>query len=244
MSYDVQGTFYEACDCEIICSCWAGIDPGMEQCTGMWVWNLEAGSVINGKDAEGCKVAILSQGQSCDIANNMLVLIEANHTVPIADIQAILTPPASKTVATTPWQGVVQSVGAKIEFLSASITITPNHSVVVSAVRSTTTPPTNVTASAYFDFSKFAVLRGDAPAPADDLPRTVVGTAANTDIKAGCISMDKGTQATPTSQAIPSSGDGLNLLADVYDTGGNVTYSFDLDITRTTAMTGNFRYQD
>ena len=76
MTYSVEGTFYEACDCDIICSCWAGRDPVMGTCTGLFAWAISDGT-CEGLDVTGAKVVQLSQGNSCDDAGHMLVLIDA-----------------------------------------------------------------------------------------------------------------------------------------------------------------------
>jgi hypothetical protein len=79
------------------------------------------------------------------------------------------------------------------------------------------------------------VLKADPAARTNVLPNKAVGTASNKDIKAGYVVVDPDTKS--------GSGDGLNLNAEVLDSDGNVTYTFDLDITGVSAVTGKFHYQ-
>ncbi len=115
MTYDVKGDFHEACDCEIICSCWAGFDPDMGSCSGLFAWDIKSGS-IDGADVAGAQVIILSQGKSCDKSDNMLVLIDA----PAAQFPAIKT-----AVRSGPWGAVFSAVNGLPEFVEAHITIGP-----------------------------------------------------------------------------------------------------------------------
>lgn len=45
MSYDLSGTFIEACDCTVICPCWVDDDPVGGHCTGLIAWHIDTGSV-------------------------------------------------------------------------------------------------------------------------------------------------------------------------------------------------------
>jgi Protein of unknown function (DUF1326) len=75
MAYDVQGQFYEACDCEIICSCWAGVPPDMGSCTGLFAWEIQTGN-SNGVDMAGARSVMITQGTSCDDSDNVLILVD------------------------------------------------------------------------------------------------------------------------------------------------------------------------
>jgi Protein of unknown function (DUF1326) len=91
ITYDLKGTFYEACDCEVICPCWAGVPPDMGSCTGLFVWHIFEGE-IGGVDVCDSKVIVLSSGKSCDESKYMLYRSTAtipsrfarhlNHLVP------------------------------------------------------------------------------------------------------------------------------------------------------------------
>jgi hypothetical protein len=57
--YQFAGAFYEACDCYSICPCWTGSDPDEGQCTGLFAWDIEQGS-IDGTDVAGLRAVSVS----------------------------------------------------------------------------------------------------------------------------------------------------------------------------------------
>jgi FtsP/CotA-like multicopper oxidase with cupredoxin domain len=59
-AYSMRGTFYEACDCNPVCPCWIGDAPDGGQCTGVFAWEIEEGS-IDGVDVGGLKIVSVSQ---------------------------------------------------------------------------------------------------------------------------------------------------------------------------------------
>jgi hypothetical protein len=229
MAYNVQGTFYEACDCEIICSCWADIDPGMGQCTGLWAWDIEAGSWIdtNTNSVVGCKVLILSNGGSCDEAKYRLTLIEASTQAMADQVEVALN--------TAPWASVVvddPTVVAPdtckkqvIKIITApGLPSAINVGAGSISVNNARLPVlcTNYQIAANYSFQQTTLSGGD-----------LVSRATGT-----------GTPVTAGKVITTATGDGLNLLADVRDNVDptKVLYTFDLDITRVTAMTGKFHY--
>lgn len=50
--YRIGGSFYEACDCNVICPCWTGSSPDGGDCTGIFSWEIEQGT-IDGVDVGG-----------------------------------------------------------------------------------------------------------------------------------------------------------------------------------------------
>jgi hypothetical protein len=60
MAYDLRGTFLEACDCYVICPCWAGEAPDEGHCTGLFVWCVREGT-IDGVDVSGLSAASVSR---------------------------------------------------------------------------------------------------------------------------------------------------------------------------------------
>ncbi len=212
MAYDVSGRFYEACDCEIICSCWAGFDPEMGSCTGLFAWKIEAGTV-DGVSVSGSKVVILSQGNSCDDAKHMLVLIDA--TVPQRNA-------LKAAIRSGPWGAVIKAAAASPatspEFVDANISIGANK---LTAQKLTATRSIDVEANYAFtsaQISDSALTR---------LIAKVTGNASST--------VDVGSIETSVD------GIGLNMLAEVKEP-GLPGYIFDLDVTRVTAMRGKFHY--
>lgn len=57
--YRLSGSFYEACDCFTVCPCWTGNDPDEGQCTGIFTWDIEEGS-IDGVDVGGLRSVSVS----------------------------------------------------------------------------------------------------------------------------------------------------------------------------------------
>lgn len=60
--YDLTGSFYEACDCYTICPCWTGSNPDEGECTGIFTWVIDAGS-IDGTDVTGLRAVSVSHHQ-------------------------------------------------------------------------------------------------------------------------------------------------------------------------------------
>jgi hypothetical protein len=57
--YRLLGAFYEACDCYTICPCWTGNKPDEGQCTGIFAWEIEEGT-IDGVDVSGLRAVSVS----------------------------------------------------------------------------------------------------------------------------------------------------------------------------------------
>jgi hypothetical protein len=57
--YQLAGSFYEACDCYSICPCWTGKKPDEGQCTGIFAWDIEQGT-IDGVDVAGLRTVSVS----------------------------------------------------------------------------------------------------------------------------------------------------------------------------------------
>ncbi len=59
LPYRLVGRFLEACDCFAICPCWIDEQPDEEQCTGVYVWDINDGEA-DGRDVSGLRVASVS----------------------------------------------------------------------------------------------------------------------------------------------------------------------------------------
>ena len=238
MAYNIQGTFYEACDCEIICSCWAQIEPDMGQCTGLWAWEITQGTYTNTDDSkvtlDGVKVVILSQGTSCDDAVNKLVIIDADDAQYEATKLAVTDDAA--------WKHVFSSVASEHEgFARGTINFTPDSSsdnpeVSISISTITQSDPsvivTHVIANTLFEID-------DEDSPHSKTQIKGSGRLINAVLGAGDDAgkeIDVGrTQAKPDPD-ISGTSQGLNLLAEIPG------YTFDLDIIRASAARGKFHY--
>lgn len=72
--YQIRGSFYEACDCFTVCPCWIGNSPDGSECTGVFAWEIEAGT-IDGVDVAGLlAVSISTHGGPRDEAKQRVVV--------------------------------------------------------------------------------------------------------------------------------------------------------------------------
>ena len=224
MSYNLIGKFYEACDCEVICSCWAGVTPDMGSCTGLFVWHITDGSVDN-IDVSGSKVVILSSGKSCDDSDYMLMLVDGK----LNELKTAFN-------QSGPWRSVFQAQS----FLSLETPVVPKELVVQTAnVTINDQPGQSITIKVTASSVKIAELnftvkpvKIEGKKGENLLINRVVGSAMYKDVTVGVVD----TPAAPSKS-------GLNLLADIFDPKDNsLQYTFDLDISRVTAVRGNFQY--
>lgn len=58
MSYTLEGTILEVCNCDILCPCWVGEDPDNGTCDAIVAWHVDRGT-INGTDVSGRTLALL-----------------------------------------------------------------------------------------------------------------------------------------------------------------------------------------
>jgi len=74
--YQLSGAFFEACDCRSVCPCWTGDDPDDGECTGIFAWDIDEGS-IEGVDVSGLRAVSVSQhvGFRGDEARQRVVVI-------------------------------------------------------------------------------------------------------------------------------------------------------------------------
>ena len=56
MSYTLNGSFIEACDCYIVCPCWVDEEADDGHCTGLVAWTLGPGSKIDNTPVHDRKV--------------------------------------------------------------------------------------------------------------------------------------------------------------------------------------------
>lgn len=211
MTYSLSGEFYEACDCEVVCSCWAGVPPDMGICTGLFAWHITAG-VVGGVDVSNCSAMLIFNGTSCDLASHVLLLVQANSPAQQAAVEA--------AIKTGPWADVVRLDAAVImpASVSAVIAISPQGG---NKVRISATGP-DILAEAYCRFEGFKLQGG----PAGSLVRRSTGKTVTHTINVGQVYTDAG-------------GSGLNLLATNADV---PPYTFDLDLTDISAVSGKFNY--
>ena len=224
MAYSLSGEFYEACDCEVVCSCWTGVAPDMGVCTGLYAWHITAGTV-DGLDVAGCIAMLIFNGTTCDSVRHVMLLVHGSTKAkrdaldaairigPWADVVRLDQPPAA-----VPPHPTVTMLPA----IHATITVIPlvGSNVAISATA------TDIVAEATCHFDGFTLQGG----PANNLIQRSVGGNAPVAISAGKVFTN-------------ANGSGLNLLATTIPVDASEQpYTFDLDITDVSAVRGNFSY--
>jgi len=58
MSYTLEGTLLEVCNCDVLCPCWIGEDPDNGTCDSVIAWHIDRGQV-DGVDVSGHTIALL-----------------------------------------------------------------------------------------------------------------------------------------------------------------------------------------
>jgi hypothetical protein len=235
-NYDISGNFYEACDCEVICSCWAEVEPVMGQCTGVFIWDIQEGNV-DGLPVEDCRFATISHGRSCDDGDQMLILVHSSSNEQAEKLVGAFCDPQS------PWNMVFNfppgaDIGA-ISYTRADISINGDSNpggIVTWTIQAGGVNVARVNAN-----YKGIFLNPNSPPaiPANrdnKLVDRIVGQHTERNIEAGVI------QLTDTIANNPSGHFGLDLLVDGKDTVTQEPYRFDIDVTSVTAMRGSFRY--
>jgi FtsP/CotA-like multicopper oxidase with cupredoxin domain len=87
--YQLHGTFYEACDCNVICPCWLGGDPDEGECTGVFAWEVEQG-MIDEVDVSGLRAVSVSQhlGPREEAKQRVVIFLDERATRQQADAMA------------------------------------------------------------------------------------------------------------------------------------------------------------
>jgi hypothetical protein len=80
--YQFAGSFYEACDCYSICPCWTGGKPDEGECTGIFAWEIEQGT-IDGVDVSGLRAVSVSHhsgARNAGARQRVVIIIDENAT--------------------------------------------------------------------------------------------------------------------------------------------------------------------
>jgi hypothetical protein len=118
--YQLVGSFYEACDCYSICPCWIGNSPDGGECTGVFAWDIEEGS-IDGIDVEGLRTVSVSHhtGYRSDARQRVVILVDDQATRQQTDALAA----AFSGSLGGPLQELAELLGDLLSVESAPITL-------------------------------------------------------------------------------------------------------------------------
>ena len=72
MSYQLEGSLLEVCNCNILCLCWVGEDPDPGTCDAAQAWRIDRGT-IDGIDVSGRVIALINHIPGNVLAGNWTV---------------------------------------------------------------------------------------------------------------------------------------------------------------------------
>jgi hypothetical protein len=72
MSYHLEGSLLEVCNCNILCPCWVGEDPDRGTCDAAQAWRIDRGT-IDGLDVSGRVIALINHIPGNVLAGNWTV---------------------------------------------------------------------------------------------------------------------------------------------------------------------------
>ncbi|HEY7030785.1 MAG TPA: DUF1326 domain-containing protein [Thermomicrobiales bacterium] len=72
MSYHLEGSLLEVCNCNILCPCWVGEDPDPGTCDAAQAWRIDRGT-IDGLDVSGRIFALINHIPGNVLAGNWTV---------------------------------------------------------------------------------------------------------------------------------------------------------------------------
>lgn len=88
LTYNLHGTFVEACNCTVICPCWVEDEPTEEFCAGLFAWTFAGGSTIQGQDVSGhALVSVTIHGNARRGSGSESAVFVDDHASPqVADL--------------------------------------------------------------------------------------------------------------------------------------------------------------
>jgi len=89
MTYHLEGSLLEVCDCRVLCPCWIGEDPDNGTCDSVQAWHFDAGK-IEGVDVTGRTIAMVAHIPGNILKGNFRVALYLDDGATDAQQQAIL----------------------------------------------------------------------------------------------------------------------------------------------------------
>jgi hypothetical protein len=118
--YRLVGSFYEACDCNVVCPCWTGSSPDGGDCTGIFTWDIEEGS-IDGIDVAALRAVSVSHhaGFRSEAKQRVVIFVDDRATRQQTDALAA----AFRGSLGGPLQELADLLGELLAVESAPITL-------------------------------------------------------------------------------------------------------------------------
>lgn len=88
MSYTLEGTLLEVCNCDVLCPCWIGENPDNGTCDAVVAWHIDRGS-IDGVDVSGRTIALLAYVPGNILQGNWKAAVFVDDGASDSQMQAI-----------------------------------------------------------------------------------------------------------------------------------------------------------
>ena len=89
MTYHLEGSLLEVCDCRVLCPCWIGEDPDNGTCDSVQAWHFDSGR-IEDVDVAGRTIAMVAHIPGNVLKGNFRVALYIDDGASDAQHQAIL----------------------------------------------------------------------------------------------------------------------------------------------------------
>jgi hypothetical protein len=90
MSYHLEGSLLEVCNCNILCPCWVGEDPDPGTCDAAQAWRIDRGT-IDGLDVSGRIIALINHIPGNVLAGNWEVAFFVDDGATPAQHEALIS---------------------------------------------------------------------------------------------------------------------------------------------------------
>jgi hypothetical protein len=88
MSYTLEGTILEVCNCDVLCPCWIGEDPDNGTCDTVIAWHVDRGE-IDGVGVAGRTIALLAYVPGNILQGNWKAAVFVDDKASDAQMQAL-----------------------------------------------------------------------------------------------------------------------------------------------------------
>jgi len=119
MSYKLEGSLLEVCNCEVLCPCWIGVDPDNGTCDSALAHHYERGE-IDGVDVSGLTLAFTVHIPGNVLAGNWRAVVWVDEKATKEQEEALLTVYTGKQGG--PIADLVQLIGEVVAVKRAPIT--------------------------------------------------------------------------------------------------------------------------